>query len=489
MVEPNQKEATVLLVDVYHGPGLHGMPRGTVKSLRLISYEFTFHGFGGEPDRVGFDGPWDVKRILGTVPVETDGSAYFRVPANTPVSIQPLDAEGKALALMRSWFTAMPGEVVSCVGCHEPQNSAPPFQLRPMAVRRAPSKIKPWYGPPRGFSFVREVQPVLDAYCIQCHHSGSMDPGQETFDLTARPAEDVPSSFQMHFTPSYVELHRFVHIPTLESDAHLLPARDFHADTSKLIQILRDDHYGVRLSSEAWDRLITWIDLNAPAHGTWKEVVGHIPAKAKLVAPGAARRRALHRRYAGIDEDPEAVYPAAILPTAVHSSADPSPIGTSADTEPRGTSGEFPAVGLQRAGSVCLQELAPQTPRIMPAGNLDSKLSEPPQSMSIKLAEGVTLELVRVPSGSFVMGSEQGYANERPAHPVVISSAFWMGQFEITNRQYACFDPKHDSGLETGEVYQFGDYERGHRLNRPASNGPAVHTPCLSGRLDRIHTR
>ena len=87
--------------------------------------------------------------------------------------------------------------------------------------------------------------------------------------------------------------------------------------------------------------------------------------------------------------------------------------------------------------------------------------------MSITLADGVTLELVRVPSGPFVMGTEHGYANERPAHPVVIGNAFWMGRFEITNRQYACFDPEHDSGLETGEVYQFGDYERGHHLRRP----------------------
>ncbi|MFC1634639.1 SUMF1/EgtB/PvdO family nonheme iron enzyme [Planctomycetota bacterium] len=445
MVQPNQKEATVLLMDVYYGPGLQGVPRGTVKSLRLISYEFTFHGFGGEPDRVGFDGPWDVKRILGTVPVETDGSAHFRVPAHTPVAVQPLDAEGKALALMRSWFTAMPGEVVSCVGCHEPQNFAPPVQSMRMAVLRAPSKIKPWYGPPRGFSFVREVQPVLDAYCIQCHHARLLDNGQKTFDLTARPAERVPSSFQMHFTPSYVALHRFIHIPTLESDAHLLPARDFHADTSKLIQILRDGHYGVHLDSEAWDRLITWIDLNAPAHGSWKEVVGHIPAKAKLVAPGAARRRELHRRYAGIDEDPEAVYPAAVLSPAVR-------------TQP---------LGLPRTRPVNPQELPLQDSRVVHAGHLKPKPSSASESMSIALADGVTLELVRVPSGQFVMGTEQGYANERPAHPVVIDNAFWMGRFEVTNRQYACFDPEHDSGLETGEVYQFGDYERGHPLRRP----------------------
>ncbi|MCP4594713.1 MAG: hypothetical protein GY842_28605, partial [bacterium] len=234
----------------------------------------------------------------------------------------------------------------------------------------------------RGFSFAREIQPVLDAYCVRCHHGRPLENGQRTFDLTARPAQRVPSAFQMHFTPSYVALHRFVHIPTLESDAHLLSPRDFHADTSKLIQILRDGHYGVRLDAEAWDRLITWIDLNAPAHGTWKEVVGHIPAKAALVAPGAARRRELHRRYAGIDEDPEAVYPAAVLSATVHAGTEASPMQRASITEP-GTAG-------------------PISPR---------------ESMSVPLTDGVTLELVHIPSGSFIIGSEQGYTNERPAHP------------------------------------------------------------------------
>jgi formylglycine-generating enzyme required for sulfatase activity len=433
LVQPDQKEAMAQLVDVYRDPGLRGVPRGTVKSLRLFSYEYTFHGFGGEPDRVGFDGPWDVRRILGTVPVEPDGSAFFRVPAYTPVAVQPLDSEGKALALMRSWFTAMPGEILSCVGCHESQNTTPPTQPRQIAMLREPSPIKPWYGPPRGFSFVREVQPVLDAYCIRCHK------GQITFDLTARPAQQVPSAFQMRFTPSYMELRRFLNTPTLESDAHLLSPRDFHADTSKLIQILRDDHYGVRLSAEAWDRLITWIDLNAPAHGTWQEVVGHIPAKAALVAPGAERRRELHRRYTGIDEDPEAVYPAAVLSVDAPPCAEPSliPIVFASESKAR------------------------------PIEQRRQQRSSSPEIMSVTLADGVTMELVRIPSGAFVMGSDEGYPNERPAHPVAIDNDFWMGRFEVANRQYACFDPEHDSGLETGEQYQFGDYERGHHLRRP----------------------
>jgi len=134
----------------------------------LVYLENIYVGVAGINHRVGTDGPWEPKRILGTVPVEEDGSAFFRVPANTPISIQPLDAEGRALQLMRSWMTAMPGEIVSCVGCHEKQNSAP-SNRRTIASRQTPAEISLWHGPVRGFSFQREVQPVLDKYCVSCH--------------------------------------------------------------------------------------------------------------------------------------------------------------------------------------------------------------------------------------------------------------------------------------------------------------------------------
>ncbi|MFO7973971.1 MAG: SUMF1/EgtB/PvdO family nonheme iron enzyme, partial [Candidatus Hydrogenedentota bacterium] len=436
IADPTQNDATVLLADVYRGPGLEGVPRGAVKALRLSSYDFTFHGFGGEPDRVGLDGPWDVRHILGTVPVEADGSAHFEIPACTPISVQPLDAEGKALALMRSWFTAVAGETLSCVGCHEKQNMTLPANIMPLAARRAPSSIEPWYGPARNFSFQREVQPVLDTYCVRCHNSET----DTAFDLTARPVEKVRSAFQMHFSPSYMELRRWVHTPTLESDAHMLPPRDFHADTSKLVQILRDDHYGVHLSEEAWDRLITWIDLNAPFHGTWKEVVAYNEKKHAAALHGAKRRREMNRRYAGFDNDPEAIHPPAVLDTPQNPPEPPdNPL--------------FAGMG----------EDAPGT-----EAQINHRQTSPePSVLAIEIDNGVSLELVRIEPGKFLMGSGKGYPNERPAHSETIENAFLMGRFEVTNRQYACFDPNHDSGIETGEAYQFGDDERGFRLNRP----------------------
>ena len=78
-----RKDGIVYLHNVYAGPGLAGVPRGTVKSLRVIAYHFGYPGLAG-PDKIGYGGPWEVMRILGTVPLEADGSATFRVPANTP---------------------------------------------------------------------------------------------------------------------------------------------------------------------------------------------------------------------------------------------------------------------------------------------------------------------------------------------------------------------------------------------------------------------
>ncbi len=96
-VKPGLTTGTVFLQDVYAGDGLKGIPRGTVKKLRVGTYDFSPWRQGGLLGTIGMDGPWDIKRIIGEVDVEEDGSAIFQVPANTPVFIQPLDAEGKAL--------------------------------------------------------------------------------------------------------------------------------------------------------------------------------------------------------------------------------------------------------------------------------------------------------------------------------------------------------------------------------------------------------
>ena len=445
-VDLQRRDAEVFLADVYAGPGLQGVARGTIKSMRLVSYHFAYQGMGGEPDAPGMDGPWDVKRVLGTVPVDADGSARFRVPAYTPIALQPLDADGKAVQLMRSWFTAMPGEVVSCVGCHEQQNSTPALR-RTTAATRPADAVRPWYGSARGFDFVREVQPVLDRWCVGCH-SGKPRPDRKTIpDLTDRPAapqQDNTNAYNLasRFTPSYYALRRLVRTPTREGDMHLLPPWEYHADTTRLVQMLRKGHHGVAPDAEAWDRLVTWIDLGAPAHGTWTDICG-----AARVQHQAERRRAMRLRYTGMDEDPEAVLPPAKSALAPVIPAD----------NPQSTINNPKFDGWPFDGA---EARSRQT-----AGGR-------PSARTVPLGDGIALEMVRIPAGEFVMGQADGGADERPCCRVAINQTFWMGRFEVSNEQLALFDPAHDSRLEPGDYIQFSPGERGWSLARPKQ--PAV---------------
>ncbi|NIA14294.1 MAG: SUMF1/EgtB/PvdO family nonheme iron enzyme [Nitrospiraceae bacterium] len=398
-VRLDESEGTVYLADVYRGEGLRGVPRGTVKSLRVYEFHYAYPQMGGHIN-VGVEGAWDVHRILGTVPVYEDGSASFTVPANTPLAIQPLDAESKAVQLMRSWFVAMPGEVLSCVGCHERQNET--VSTAPtIAARKKPAEITPWYGPTRGFSFKRDLQPVLNRYCVGCHDGGKTRDGRHKPDLREKKKDGWG-----RFTPAYLELHPYVRRPGPESDYHILTPLEFHADTSELIQMLQKGHHGVQLDEEAMDRLVTWIDLNVPDHGTWGE---HRPIPEDF----HQRRLDMRTRYANRPEDPELIPE---LPPRDNKFVRPKRVSI-----PKGA--------------------RPAAPKVRkPKGDL-------PATRSLELADGVTLDLVLVPAGEYVMGARDGYIDEAPMTRVTIDEPFYMGRLEVTAAQYAHFDPDHDNGF------------------------------------------
>jgi len=457
-VDLSRKDATVYISDIYAGKGLAGIPRGTVKSLRVFSYHFAYRGMVTNPNTIGVNGPWDIKRVLGTVPVCEDGSAKFRIPANTPLSLQPLDAEGKALQLMRNWMTAMPGETVQCAGCHEPQNTVPPGRST-LALNRPPREIKPWYGPVRGFSYRREVQPVIDRYCVGCH-DGKARKGDSplvrqkgTVPFSCPPdlrgdvkVADYDSVLGWQkgpcygkFSEGYVELARFVRRPGAESDLHLLEPMEFHADTTELVQMLRKGHYGVQLDAEAWDRFVTWIDLNCPFHGTRHE---------ELQDPGTQRqrRRDLLKRYAGMDDDPEAI-PG--LGTGLYNGGKrPEPMVFK------------PVPQMPTAPVACAGwpfNAAEAARRQQAAGPLSRR--------TIGLGGGEKTEVILIPAGEFVMGSAAGEADERPLARVRIERPFWMSACEVTNRQFHRFDPSHDSRVESKSATQYGI--QGYPVNLP----------------------
>jgi HEAT repeat protein len=79
---------------------------------------------------------------LGTVPIAADGSIYIEVPADVPIALQAVDAEGRSELNEMSWTYVRPGEVRSCIGCHEPRQAAPPPKGgSALALGAAPLKL------------------------------------------------------------------------------------------------------------------------------------------------------------------------------------------------------------------------------------------------------------------------------------------------------------------------------------------------------------
>jgi hypothetical protein len=212
------------------------------------------------------------KQVLGTVPVEADGSAYLRVPAGVPLSFQALDERGMAVQVMRSLTYLQPGETITCVGCHEPRTDAPPGRAV-AALSRAPSTIQPAPEGSKPFSYPRLVQPVLDQHCIACH---STDDPQCEVDLTSRP--------EGPYTASYQALAPRVPYSDQGMIDPLSQPGQFGARGSSLTKLLLDGHHNVDLPADDLERLITWMDTNALFYGTFDPADQERQRRGELIA-------------------------------------------------------------------------------------------------------------------------------------------------------------------------------------------------------------
>ncbi len=171
------QEAQMLLLDVYKG--LDSVPKGTIKRLRVVGMPVKTHPSMNSP-AIGLTTHDSGRFVLGTVPVEEDGSALFRVPSGITLFVQALDAQGMAVQTMRSGTYLQPGQTYACIGCHEHRTTAPPHHA-PRAAARGPSKLTP--GPEGSWplDYATLVQGLLDRQCLACHQPGTKG---EKFDLT-----------------------------------------------------------------------------------------------------------------------------------------------------------------------------------------------------------------------------------------------------------------------------------------------------------------
>ena len=249
------------------GTHMRGVKPGSVKKIRIVESP---EKRGWSPAKwygQGFMAPgmnwhnFTAKRILGTVPVEPDGSAYFTVPSDTFVFFQLLDAEGLMIQSMRSGTVVQSGERTGCVGCHESRHSSPPPPERvPLALLRPPSRIAPWHGESRLFSYTAEVQPVFDRHCVRCHDFGTQG-GKKLI---------LAGDRNPFFNASYTQLWRKRYITAVGAGpAGIQQAYTWGAHASKLLPHLRKRLTGDQPDPEGFDRVVTWIDINAPYYPSY----------------------------------------------------------------------------------------------------------------------------------------------------------------------------------------------------------------------------
>ncbi len=306
MVKPDtvdyaQSKGVYYVKDVYQGTGLKGIERGTAKKIRVVKLAFRAAGVGmsrnrGEgggainstPVAIG-NGSWDVKEILGEADIYEDGSALFEVPAMASIYLQVLDEKKRVIQTSRSWDTVRPGERKACQGCHvkEEANYYAFQEENTLAWKNGVQELTPFYGPSRGFSFVKEIQPILDQKCISCHN------GEQSGVLSLRGELKARNTIEKRlWSDAYLNLthanliedprnqaayyigqseNKIVNWINKMSRPTELEPYSFGAAKSQLMDMLEAGHHGVALTAEEYHKLAAWLDLLVPFVGDYRE--------------------------------------------------------------------------------------------------------------------------------------------------------------------------------------------------------------------------
>jgi hypothetical protein len=234
-----------------------------------------------------------VKRVLGTVPIEADGSVSFVAPPGQALHFQLLDGNFRALQTMRSFVGVMPGERRGCLGCHESHSRTPALEGRGTALAQAPQGITP---PPWGedsVGYQRYVRPVLDKYCGKCHQGegearkvvdltdrpGALEFSEVYWLLIGRPSWGAPYVRPANPPPGFgiANMIMVEGYGQVDPEAYKTPRPMTHLSyNSRLIDLAGSGkHYDVKVDPVSLQRLIAWVDAMCPYLGD--EEVREIP--------------------------------------------------------------------------------------------------------------------------------------------------------------------------------------------------------------------
>ncbi len=277
-------EGTVTVIDVYDS--LTQWPQDTkITALRVLQVLPMTMPSGIHPHETGLrlpsagDSVVPARYVLGTVPVEEDGSAHFTVPAEREIFFQALDERGLAVQSMRSATYLHRGERLTCHGCHEPQRRAPQkIRQSSLALKRPPSRLKPDVDGSNPFSYPRLVQPVLDRHCVACHAKHP----DEASDLSNRIVSMPRGRGKVY--ASYANLapkYGFWNY----GDGHRTTPGQFGARASKLLELLEKGHYDVKLPPEDLHRITLWLDCVSLFYGVYEKEGGQAQLRGEVARP------------------------------------------------------------------------------------------------------------------------------------------------------------------------------------------------------------
>lgn len=256
--DPAEVTGRLALMDVTQGRNMEGVKPGEITKLLVLETLPKPVNFSGTMEPISLDGTFTLPRILGTVPVEPDGSAYFEVPAGRALFFIALDREDLSVKRMQSFVSLMPGELTSCSGCHESRIETARSKREATALKRAPSRIEPITDAPAVFDFPREIQPILNKYCIRCHDS------EHRSGKVVLTGDHGPE-----FSVSYATLMLRNQVAHGKDGHSNIAPRQIGSSASPLMKKIAGGHHDVKVSplEAKWIRL--WIESGAPYAGTY----------------------------------------------------------------------------------------------------------------------------------------------------------------------------------------------------------------------------
>lgn len=263
--DPAQATGRLILANILEGRNMPGVKAGEIRKLLVLEPLPKPINYTGGMDPLTYGGSFTLERVVGTVPVEADGSAYLELPARRSFLLVALDEHDLSVKRMQSFLSVQPGEVTSCIGCHEQRTRTSQTPLNLLALTRPPSVITPIPGVPAVFDFPRDIQPILDSACGACHG----------YDQTARGG---PYAGKLILTgdrgPMFSHSYFMLTISGLVADGRNRPQSEFPPRTlgssaSRLLKLSDGSHHGATVTPHQATLLRLWIDAAATYPGTY----------------------------------------------------------------------------------------------------------------------------------------------------------------------------------------------------------------------------